>query len=73
MQRTPHLVPLQGRGSYYDIIDGDEIDLTAGVWYYEEPVPAVSDIKDYVAFYPDQVIVTATSSESTAMIIDRPV
>jgi uncharacterized protein (DUF427 family) len=56
--------PYKGEASYYDIVDGDGIDLTAAVWYYDEPLPAVADIEGHVAFYADRVTVTANPSES---------
>ena len=56
--------PYKGEASYYDIIDGDGADLTAAVWYYDDPFPAVANIKDHVAFYADRVTVTTSPSES---------
>jgi uncharacterized protein (DUF427 family) len=29
------------------------------VWTYEEPYPAVAEIKDYLAFYPDRVDISS--------------
>ncbi len=62
LQRSEHRTwcPYKGEASYYDIIDGERTDLTAAVWYYDDPFPAVADIKDHVAFYTDRVTVTAT-------------
>ena len=67
LRRSEHHTwcPYKGEASYYDIIDGDGTDLTAAVWYYDDPFPAVADIKGHVAFYADRVTVTATPSEST--------
>jgi uncharacterized protein (DUF427 family) len=56
--------PYKGEASYYDIIDGDGTDLTAAVWYYDEPFPAVANIQGHVAFYADRVAITATPSQS---------
>jgi uncharacterized protein (DUF427 family) len=56
--------PYKGEASYYDIIDGDVTNLTAAVWYYDDPFPAVADIKDHVAFYTDRVTVTVTPIDS---------
>jgi uncharacterized protein (DUF427 family) len=56
--------PYKGEASYYDIVDGDGTDLTAAIWYYGDPFPAVADIKGYVAFYANRVTITATPSES---------
>ena len=57
--------PYKGEASYYDIIDGKGTDLTAAVWYYDHPFPAVAEIKGHVAFYADRVIITATPCRST--------
>jgi uncharacterized protein (DUF427 family) len=57
--------PYKGEASYYDIIESDGPDLTAAVWYYDDPFPAVAEIKGHVAFYADRVTVSATSSRST--------
>jgi uncharacterized protein (DUF427 family) len=54
--------PYKGEASYYDIIDGDSTDLSAALWYYDDPLPAVAEIKDHVAFYADRVTVSATGS-----------
>jgi uncharacterized protein (DUF427 family) len=54
--------PYKGEASYYDIVDGDGTDLTAAVWYYGEPFPAVAEIKGHVAFYADCVTVSAKDS-----------
>lgn len=42
--------PWKGTASYYDVVvDGDT---NAGAaWYYPEPKPAASDIKNYIAFW----------------------
>jgi uncharacterized protein (DUF427 family) len=62
LRRSDHHTwcPYKGEASYYDIIDGAETDLTAAVWYYDDPFPAVADIKDHVAFYSDRVPVTTS-------------
>jgi uncharacterized protein (DUF427 family) len=67
LRRSDHHTwcPYKGEASYYDIIDGEATDLTAAVWYYDDPFPAVADIKGHVAFYTDRVSVTATPDEST--------
>jgi uncharacterized protein (DUF427 family) len=46
--------PYKGEASYYSIPAGGERSLNA-VWTYETPFPAMAQIKDYVAFYPDRV------------------
>ena len=54
--------PYKGEASYYDVVDGDGdgTDLTAAVWYYDDPFPAVAEIKGHVAFYADRVTISAT-------------
>jgi uncharacterized protein (DUF427 family) len=51
--------PYKGEASYYDILGGDRTELTAAVWYYPDPFPAMADIKGHVAFYADRVTVSA--------------
>jgi uncharacterized protein (DUF427 family) len=69
LQRSEHHTwcPYKGEASYYDVVggDGEETDLTAAVWYYDDPFPAVADIKGHVASYTDRLTVSATPSEST--------
>src|SRR5690242_9126181 len=48
--------PYKGDASYYSILPAGEDGVNA-VWTYEQPYDAVSDIRDYVAFYPDKVAV----------------
>ncbi len=56
--------PYKGEASYFDLVDvGEEADLPATVWYYDDPFPAVAEIKDHVAFYADRVTVTATPED----------
>jgi uncharacterized protein (DUF427 family) len=56
LQRTEHssYCPFKGDASYYSIPGGGEKSVNA-VWSYENPYPAVGQIKDYVAFYPSRV------------------
>ena len=56
LTRTDHSTycPYKGDCSYYSIPAGGERSKNA-VWTYEAPYPAVAQIKDYVAFYPDRV------------------
>jgi len=56
LQRTAHTTycPYKGDCSYYSIPAGGE-RATNAVWTYEAPYDAVSEIKDYLAFYPDRV------------------
>ena len=46
--------PYKGDASYYSIPAGGDRSLNA-VWTYETPFEAMTQIKDYVAFYPDRV------------------
>jgi len=50
--------PYKGEASYYDVVGVGAEDLEGAVWYYPEPYPAVVDIRDHVAFYPDRVTIT---------------
>jgi uncharacterized protein (DUF427 family) len=56
LQRTSHQTycPYKGDCAYYSIPVGGERSVNA-VWTYEAPYPAVSVIRDYLAFYPDRV------------------
>jgi uncharacterized protein (DUF427 family) len=56
LKRTDHATycPYKGDCAYYSIPTGGERSKNA-VWTYEAPYPAVASIKDYLAFYPDQV------------------
>ncbi len=56
LQRTDHTTycPYKGDCSYYSIpIGGDQA--VNSVWTYETPYPAVAQIKEYLAFYPNRV------------------
>jgi uncharacterized protein (DUF427 family) len=46
--------PYKGEASYYSIARDAERGADA-VWFYPDPRPAVAEIKDHVAFYPDRV------------------
>ena len=64
LQRTTHQTycPYKGECIYYSITPGGE-RATNAVWSYESPYPAVMDIKECLAFYPDRVdAITVTSS-----------
>lgn len=56
LEATDHATycPYKGECSYYSIPLGGERTANA-VWEYKEPYPAVAEIKDCVAFYPDRV------------------
>ena len=56
LKRTDHHThcPYKGEASYFTIaVDGRNAE--NAVWTYELPFPAVGEIKDYLAFYPDCV------------------
>jgi uncharacterized protein (DUF427 family) len=56
LERTSHQTycPYKGGCAYYSIPAGAQRSLNA-VWTYEAPYPAVSQIREYLAFYPDRV------------------
>jgi uncharacterized protein (DUF427 family) len=56
LQRTSHQTycPYKGDCAYYSIPFGAERSVNA-VWTYEAPYAAVSEIREYLAFYPDRV------------------
>lgn len=51
---TSTYCPYKGDANYYSIPGGGDRS-TDAVWEYRAPRPAVSGIKDHVAFYPDRV------------------
>jgi uncharacterized protein (DUF427 family) len=56
LERTTHSshCPYKGDASYYSIVPGGARSVNA-VWTYETPHPAVAQIKELVAFYPNRV------------------
>lgn len=46
--------PYKGDASYFTLQAGNERAENA-VWSYEKPFPAMADIKEYLAFYPNCV------------------
>jgi uncharacterized protein (DUF427 family) len=52
-ERVTHC-PYKGDANYYSIQAGDSL-LDNAIWTYEEPYPAMAEIKDFLAFYPDKV------------------
>jgi uncharacterized protein (DUF427 family) len=54
--RTDHQshCPYKGDASYFSIRVGDR-EAKNAVWSYEHPYPAVAQIEEHVAFYPDRV------------------
>jgi uncharacterized protein (DUF427 family) len=51
--RSTHC-PYKGDASYFSISAGAGTADNA-VWSYERPFPAMAEIKDHLAFYPDKV------------------
>jgi uncharacterized protein (DUF427 family) len=56
LERTDYATycPYKGDCSYYSIPAGGKKSVNA-VWSYEEPYPAVAQIKEHVVFYSDRV------------------
>jgi uncharacterized protein (DUF427 family) len=56
LERTEHATycPYKGDCSYFSVPLGGDRSKNA-VWTYEAPYPAVTLIKDHLAFYPDRV------------------
>ena len=61
LERTEHSTycPYKGDASYYTIVAGDAPAENA-VWTYEQPYDAVGEIREYLAFYPNQVEIAVT-------------
>ncbi len=55
-ERTSHVThcPYKGDASYYALTAGG-VERPNAVWSYEAPYPAVAQIKDHIAFYPNKV------------------
>jgi uncharacterized protein (DUF427 family) len=62
LERTEHetYCPFKGDAAYYSIRTGDDVAENV-VWTYEQPYPAVAEIKDHLAFYPGQVEISEES------------
>ncbi|WP_170420412.1 DUF427 domain-containing protein [Ruegeria arenilitoris] len=43
--------PHKGDATHYSIVNKSSVTQNA-VWSYEDPIPAVAEIKGYLAFYP---------------------
>jgi len=56
LERSDHVTycPYKGNCIYYSIPAGGEKSVNAA-WSYEDPFPAVDQIKRHVAFYPERV------------------
>jgi uncharacterized protein (DUF427 family) len=55
--------PYKGDASYYSIVAAHERG-TDAVWYYDQPYPAVAQIKDHIAFYSDRVELTISDPDA---------
>ncbi len=55
-QRTTHHThcPYKGEASYFSLV-ADDAHAENAAWSYETPYPAMAEIREYVAFYPDRV------------------
>jgi uncharacterized protein (DUF427 family) len=56
LTRTSHHThcPYKGDASYFTI-SHDERTADNAVWSYEQPFPAMAEISEHLAFYPDRV------------------
>ena len=56
LKRTDHAsyCPYKGDCNYYSVPIGGKKSVNA-LWTYENPYPAVAQIKGHIAFYPDRV------------------
>jgi uncharacterized protein (DUF427 family) len=63
LRRSDHSTycPYKGEAAYFDVVALGERGKNA-VWTYEQPHPAVAEIEEYLAFYPDRVEISATTS-----------
>ena len=57
LARTTHTTecPFKGDASYFSLKDHEAGE--NAVWSYETPHPAVADIKEHLAFYPNKVTI----------------
>jgi len=54
--------PYKGDAPYYSIVRDQERGSDAG-WFYDQPYPAVAEIKGHVAFYTDRIDLTVSSPD----------
>ena len=66
LEPTDHVTycPYKGDCSYYSVSAGGKKSMNA-VWSYDNPFPAVSQIKGHVAFYPERVDEIAAQQPGT--------
>ncbi|TMD42489.1 MAG: DUF427 domain-containing protein [Chloroflexi bacterium] len=48
--QTHTVCPWKGTASYYDVVIDGKVNRD-GAWFYPDPKPAASEIKDHVAFW----------------------
>jgi uncharacterized protein (DUF427 family) len=67
LTRTDHSshCPYKGDASYFTLVRDGVISENA-VWSYETPFPAMTEIKDYLAFYPNKVEIVETEDGAIA-------
>jgi uncharacterized protein (DUF427 family) len=55
LERSPYKshCPYKGEASYFHILAGGRV-IENAIWTYEDPYPAVAEIKARLAFYPDR-------------------
>ena len=54
--------PYKGDASYYSITSDTERG-TDAVWFYDDPYPAVAEIKGHVAFYSERVQLSVQATD----------
>jgi uncharacterized protein (DUF427 family) len=67
--RTDHTTycPYKGEAHYFTLLmDGRFAD--NAVWTYEDPYPAMGEIKDLIAFYPNQVDIHELSEDDENVV-----
>jgi len=72
LERTDHVTycPYKGDCTYYSVPAGGKKSVNA-VWTYEDPYPAVAQIRDHVAFYRDRVDEIAEQLPTTRESVKR--
>ena len=51
---TETYCPFKGDASYYHVVTEDGTTVDDVIWTYRQPYPAVGQIAEHVAFYPDK-------------------
>lgn len=64
LERSEHTTycPYKGEAAYFSLPSGGDRSVDA-IWTYEAAYPAVAEIKDHLAFYPDRVDAIETFAE----------